>query len=443
MKSSCLTSTAFLVLALSTLFPRSAAPSPLRDRDVSLLRPGWFWSAVPAGHSDLLEDHARINWYAPSMPVREVDLDPSLMAEEGSHDVRPAMELSIRPPAIDTSAVTMDSSDWAGIVQELSVTGLDVSGLRAVELWLNDFHRDHTTTHATLRLAYGEFSEDAFWDLDHPPNAKLDTEDKNQDGRLDRRDPEDFSYAIQDEDTGLDGLHDSEEPGYTGLGSDPNQDDYRFDFNSGDYSTINNTEGNAVVDPSARPDTEDLNRNGVLDLDEDYREVSIDLSDSAFVAIDVPRDYVIQDAQNGWRLFRIPVESFQAVGSPGMVAHAIRLVLEGLSEPARLQIGGIRLVGVPAPPGVHVLLNQNRPNPFNPSTAITYELPRSLRARLEIYDVAGRRIATLFDEVQDAGPHRTLWSGRDDAGRPVPSGVYLYRLWTPGGETSRRMVLLK
>ena len=150
------------------------------------------------------------------------------------------------------------------------------------------------------------------------------------------------------------------------------------------------------------------------------------------------------DVRNGWRLFRIPIAAFQTVGAPDPSRLlAIRLVLDTMTHALPLQIAGIRLAGVPAPPGSQLVLNQNRPNPFNPSTVITFELPESGLARLEIYDVAGRRIAKVVDETLDAGPQRALWSGRDENGRPVASGVYFYRLWTPRGEISRRMVLMK
>lgn len=433
--------------ALSVVIPLVATASTQRDRDLTLLRPSWFWSGVPEGHSATVEDHARMFWYQPRDPVKERDLDPTLRQEEGGSEARTALELSIQPPVDDS---IMGASDWAGIVQGVSDTGLDMSGLTAVEVWINDFHRDHTATHATLRIALGHFTEDAFWDAHHPPNFRLDTEDKNRDGRLDRIDPMDISYLPNDEDTGLDGLHDQEEPGYS-PGDDPNGDDYRFNPNTPDYSHINNTEGNALDNPLARPDTEDRNQDGGLDIDEEYLEATVDLADSAFVQIDVPRDYrdypVVGD-QNGWRLFRIPMEAFQAVNAPdaSSILHTIlaaRLVFDTIDHPLTLQIGGIRLDGVPAPPGSATILNQNRPNPFNPSTVITFELPQSSRVRLDVFDVAGRRVATVLDRVLDAGPQRAIWSARDDSGRPLASGVYFYRLRTPTAERTRRMVLVK
>ncbi|MCP4293763.1 MAG: S8 family serine peptidase [bacterium] len=90
-----------------------------------------------------------------------------------------------------------------------------------------------------------------------------------------------------------------------------------------------------------------------------------------------------------------------------------------------------------------VRLAQNHPNPFNPSTTISFELPGSELVELEIYSVDGRRIATLVSEPMSAGAHKVAWNGRNDQGQMVASGTYFYRLQTGSQTLSRRMVLLK
>jgi photosystem II stability/assembly factor-like uncharacterized protein len=92
-------------------------------------------------------------------------------------------------------------------------------------------------------------------------------------------------------------------------------------------------------------------------------------------------------------------------------------------------------------PIAQVQLAQNRPNPFNPSTVISYRLPRALLVDLVIYDAAGRRVRTLVHAEQDAGERRVRWDGRDEKGRQVASGMYLYELQA-GGEVSRRKMTL-
>lgn len=88
-------------------------------------------------------------------------------------------------------------------------------------------------------------------------------------------------------------------------------------------------------------------------------------------------------------------------------------------------------------------LHQAVPNPFNPSTKLSFEMAAPGRAHLDVYDAAGRLVATLVDGHRDAGRHDVTWDGWDSAGRPAPAGVYLYRLRAEGVDTSRRMMLVK
>jgi hypothetical protein len=83
------------------------------------------------------------------------------------------------------------------------------------------------------------------------------------------------------------------------------------------------------------------------------------------------------------------------------------------------------------------------PNPFNPQTTIAFALPRAGRARLEIVDARGRRIARLIDEDLSAGEHRAVWRGMDDAGRRAASGVYLARLTVDGISQGVPLTLVK
>ncbi|HEX9653213.1 MAG TPA: T9SS type A sorting domain-containing protein [bacterium] len=96
----------------------------------------------------------------------------------------------------------------------------------------------------------------------------------------------------------------------------------------------------------------------------------------------------------------------------------------------------------PGLPSTVRLLN-NYPNPFNPSTNIAYVLPNSALVKLTIYNIMGQKIRTLVNENQSAGEHRLEWNGTDDNGRTVSSGVYLYRLETPGAVQTHKMLLLK
>ncbi len=88
-------------------------------------------------------------------------------------------------------------------------------------------------------------------------------------------------------------------------------------------------------------------------------------------------------------------------------------------------------------------LAQNFPNPFNPSTTIAYQVPERTMVNLTIYDMLGRRINTLVNEVRTSGTYEVLWDGTDEDGRPVSSGVYFYRLQTDRSSQMKRMVLLR
>ena len=88
-------------------------------------------------------------------------------------------------------------------------------------------------------------------------------------------------------------------------------------------------------------------------------------------------------------------------------------------------------------------LLQNFPNPFNPNTAILYQLPVGAEVQLTIYNMAGQVVRRLVNEVQQAGRYRVVWDGRDATGRQVGSGVYLYRLRAGSFEKMRRMVVVK
>jgi flagellar hook assembly protein FlgD len=86
---------------------------------------------------------------------------------------------------------------------------------------------------------------------------------------------------------------------------------------------------------------------------------------------------------------------------------------------------------------------QNVPNPFNPSTRISFDLESRENVTISVYDVKGRRVNTLLQGTLEAGPHSVDWDGTSAEGTRVSSGVYLYVLRTSTETISRRMVLLK
>jgi len=100
--------------------------------------------------------------------------------------------------------------------------------------------------------------------------------------------------------------------------------------------------------------------------------------------------------------------------------------------------------GVPRPvPASPVTLYPAAPNPFNPSTRLSFELAAPQAVNLTIFDMSGRQVKTLEETWLPAGPHQRSWDGRNSQGQRVSSGVYMYRVEAGGHAETRRMVLLK
>ncbi|MGE5313806.1 MAG: S8 family serine peptidase [Acidobacteriota bacterium] len=89
------------------------------------------------------------------------------------------------------------------------------------------------------------------------------------------------------------------------------------------------------------------------------------------------------------------------------------------------------------------VLGQNFPNPFNPSTSISYTTPQRGTVKLSVFDVIGRNVAVLVNGEEPAGAHRVFWNGRTGNGAPASAGVYFYRLEAAGMAIVKKMVLLK
>ena len=100
-------------------------------------------------------------------------------------------------------------------------------------------------------------------------------------------------------------------------------------------------------------------------------------------------------------------------------------------------LGTVRLDGLPTV----LRLEQNAPNPFTASTRLSFSLDRARDVRVEVLDVAGRRVTTLATGLFAAGPHVLDWDGRDAQGRSAAAGIYFCRLRADDTTLTRRMVL--
>ena len=88
-------------------------------------------------------------------------------------------------------------------------------------------------------------------------------------------------------------------------------------------------------------------------------------------------------------------------------------------------------------------LYDNYPNPFNPSTRLSYDIAEQVRVNITIFDAVGREVIKLFDGIQNPGFQNVVWNGKDQFGQNVPAGIYIYRMNAGGFISTKKMVLLK
>ncbi len=87
----------------------------------------------------------------------------------------------------------------------------------------------------------------------------------------------------------------------------------------------------------------------------------------------------------------------------------------------------------------------NFPNPFNPSTTISFSLTAkdAKNTKLEIYNLKGQKVKTLVNEELSAGKHSVVWNGTDDSDKSVSSGIYFYKMRAGSYTSTKKMILMK
>jgi len=88
-------------------------------------------------------------------------------------------------------------------------------------------------------------------------------------------------------------------------------------------------------------------------------------------------------------------------------------------------------------------LEQNFPNPFNPATVISYSLAKSVKVKIDIFNILGQRVVTLLNASQKSGRQQIIWNGQNESGKMVGSGVYLYRLQADYFTAYKKMILIR
>ena len=175
----------------------------------------------------------------------------------------------------------------------------------------------------------------------------------------------------------------------------------------------------------------------------------------------------VDQVQSNAPVFRMPID-FQAVIASGETTFTVVDSLDSQEfifmlpeEPQQVYLDRynwiLKHVSMLPPVGVgddnpairlprSFTLHQNYPNPFNPSTVISYDIPADMdgmEMHLMIYDIRGRRVRGLKTGPARGGENEVTWNGRDDRGRPVGSGLYIYRLEVGGKVETKQMVLFK
>ncbi|MCG8605218.1 T9SS type A sorting domain-containing protein, partial [bacterium] len=150
--------------------------------------------------------------------------------------------------------------------------------------------------------------------------------------------------------------------------------------------------------------------------------------------------------RDGHQLFLLDLDHRERLSTEDM-AFTIELNRELPVRRLRVMIGTEAFAqqnrdGIPLIP-LEFALEQNYPNPFNPETTIQYRLNMAGAVSLQIFNLLGQEIRTLIEEKQTAGVHSVTWDGLDNAGHPVASGVYVYRLTTATAGATRKLVLIR
>ena len=167
---------------------------------------------------------------------------------------------------------------------------------------------------------------------------------------------------------------------------------------------------------------------------------------SGTVSLSLPNDVPV--AVSGAKLLAsrqdgpvLHVAFVRDVADPGVLFEIAPVDGAPLLSEAVLNEGLISVAGLGRP--LEFALDQNTPNPFNPTTTIRFGLADAGRATLSLYDVNGRHVRTLVAGELDAGYHDIVWNGLDARGRQVASGVYLYRLTSRSRTLVRKALLVR
>lgn len=156
----------------------------------------------------------------------------------------------------------------------------------------------------------------------------------------------------------------------------------------------------------------------------------------------------------GFRIYRAGADHMELPLTTELLPAAANTYLDGTARPGASYTYAVAAVNGSgeetrsftvsvAMPALALSLGQNAPNPFSPATTIPFVLDATTRVLLRVYDVRGALVATLHDGVLPEGRHAIAWNGRNDAGRAVSSGTYLYALVAGKQRLARKMLVVR
>ena len=176
----------------------------------------------------------------------------------------------------------------------------------------------------------------------------------------------------------------------------------------------------------------------ISESDPDYREMiymALDWEHPPIINYDPP---IVFNSDEGFELEATYYNNTEDTTKFGFLSTDEMMILFGLFYP-NSELSSDKQISIP----LQFNLNQNFPNPFNPFTTISYNLPRQTSVDLSIFDLSGRKLVTLVNRKQAPGKKSFTWNGLNDQGGEVGSGVYIYRVTTNQTTQSKKMLLIK
>lgn len=310
-----------------------------------------YWAPSACPLNKLEEQRGFMFWYNPysGVPTRNIwpNKEVSTQAQNNTTEIL-VMSLDPEWSISVADGVSAPEEAWGGITYHFPTSYYDQSKTKFLEVWVRG-------NSGQLHIDLGQISED------YIPNGKLDTEDKAEAGFTLGND-----LLDDGEDTGIDGVIDQYEFIVNTFGdtiragddrlinykrdpADPHSDNWKWSEGSSNYRYINGTENSKKDASGYIPDTEDLNRNFVVDLLNDYYSIDFPLDENVSDEYIAGRTKYDNGRYTGWKLYRIPLAEFKKARSDGEVnwqtIQACRLWFDGVTRQDTLMIAKIEMVG--------------------------------------------------------------------------------------------------